>query len=74
MLDSIGVRTNPTEADMAVGTQEKEGRLRQPRARQFQIVYGISGNHVNAKQLVEIKHFLGRRLLADDDQVELGVV
>ena len=59
---------------MAVGTHQIERRLRHPRARQFRIIDGIWGNHVNAQQLAEIRHFLGRRLLPEHDQVEPRVV
>ena len=59
---------------MAVGAHEIEGGLGNLGARQFRVVHGVGGEHVEAQQVAEALRSLRRRGLPDHEQVEPDIV
>ena len=59
MLECGNFQASPTKSDMAVRTYEIERGLGNLLTRQFHVISGISGNHVDAKQVAEVQRSFG---------------
>src|SRR5262249_49238364 len=71
--DAGGVALGAAQADVAVGSDEIEGRPGNPSARQLFVVLGIGGNRMHADQVSKPHTPFRRRRLSDQNQVEMQI-